>query len=164
MRHGKDHKKLGRTKSHRRAMLSNMVASLLKSDKKQIVTTLAKAKEARRWVDKMVTFGKKDTVAARREAFKFIRDRDVISALFSEIAPKYEDRNGGYTRVVKLGERKGDGAEMAVLELVGFEEVQLELQQEAQERRLERKRRQREREQGEKQEAAEKAPQEEAQA
>lgn len=139
MRHAKDHRKLGRTTSHRRAMLSNMVASLIQH--KRIKTTLAKAKEARRWADRVVTFGKKDSVAARRQVYKFIPRRDIIKILFDDIAPQFENRNGGYTRVVKMGRRKGDGAELAILEFVGYEDLQIEKQQKAQETRVERKRR-----------------------
>ncbi|HHL72530.1 MAG TPA: 50S ribosomal protein L17 [Bacteroidetes bacterium] len=152
MRHGKDHKKLGRTASHRKAMLSNMVASLI--EHKQIRTTVAKAKEARRWADRMVTFGKRGTVAARREVYKFIPRRDIVKILFDELAPHFETRNGGYTRVIKLGRRQGDGAELAILEFVGFESVQLDKQQEALEQKEERKRRREEKEKAEQEEAA----------
>jgi large subunit ribosomal protein L17 len=120
-------------------MLSNMVASLIQH--KRIKTTLAKAKEARRWADRVVTFGKKDSVAARRQVYKFIPRRDIIKILFDDIAPQFENRNGGYTRVVKMGRRKGDGAELAILEFVGYEDLQIEKQQKAQETRVERKRR-----------------------
>ncbi len=152
MRHGKDHKKLGRTASHRKAMLSNMVASLI--EHKQIRTTVAKAKEARRWADRMVTFGKRGTVAARREVYKFIPRRDIVKILFDELAPHFETRNGGYTRVIKLGRRQGDGAELAILEFVGFESVQLDKQQQALEQKEERKRRREEKEKAEQEEAA----------
>ncbi len=152
MRHGKDHKKLGRTASHRKAMLSNMVASLI--EHKQIRTTVAKAKEARRWADRMVTFGKRGTVAARREVYKFIPRRDIVKILFDELAPHFETRNGGYTRVIKLGRRQGDGAELAILEFVGFESVQLDKQQQAIEQKEERKRRREEKEKAEQEEAA----------
>ena len=142
MRHGKDHRKLGRTASHRKAMLSNMVASLFLH--KRIRTTVEKAKEARRLAEKMITFGKRDTVAARRQVYKTIPQRGVVKLLFDEVAPNFEGRNGGYTRIVRLGRRKGDGAELAFLELVGFESVQMEKQQDAVDRRLERKKRQQE--------------------
>ena len=139
MRHLKDHRKLGRTASHRKAMLANLVVSVIKH--KHVRTTTAKAKEARRMVDRMVTFGKKDTVAARRHVFSKLRQRDAVQILFDEIAPKYATRNGGYTRVLKIGRRQGDGAELSVLELVGYEGLQLEKQQEAAEKRAERKKR-----------------------
>ena len=139
MRHGKDHRKLGRTASHRKAMLSNLVSSVFEN--KQVRTTVAKAKEARRLVDRMITHAKKDTVAARRLVFDRLRRRDIVKLLFDEIAPTYATRNGGYTRVLKLGRRQGDGAELAILELVGYEGAQLEKQQEAADKRAERKRR-----------------------
>ncbi len=139
MRHLKDGNKLGRTSSHRNAMLSNMVSSVF--EHKHIRTTTAKAKEARRMVDRMITHAKKNTVAARRLVFDHLRRRDIVKILFDEIAPKYATRNGGYTRVLKLGRRQGDGAELSILELVGYETLQLEKQQAAAERRAERKRR-----------------------
>ncbi len=139
MRHAKDHRKLGRTASHRKALLSNLVAALFQH--KQIRTTLAKAKEARRYAERMITFGKRGDVAARRRVYRFIPHHKIIKLLFDEIAPKYENRNGGYTRIIKLGRRKGDGAELAILELVGYEGVQIEKQQKAQEKRSERRKR-----------------------
>lgn len=133
-------------------MLSNMVASLF--EYKRIRTTLAKAKEARRFADKMITFGKKGDVAARRQVYKFIPRREVVKILFHVIAPAFENRDGGYTRIVKLGRRKGDGAELAILELVGFEELQIEKEQQAKEKRAERKRRKGEEQQKREEEAA----------
>lgn len=118
MRHLKSGKKLGINKSHRRAMLSNMAVSLF--EHKKIKTTFAKAKELRRFADRMVTFGKKNTVAARRHVYKFMGNHKIVKILFDEIAPTFSDRNGGYTRVLKLGNRPGDGSEMAIVELVGF--------------------------------------------
>lgn len=142
MRHRKDTKKLGRTSSHRKAMLSNLVASVLQH--KHVRTTTAKAKEARRVVDRMITHAKKNTVAARRLVFSHLRRRDIVKNLFDEIAPRYATRNGGYTRVLKIGRRQGDGAEISILELVGYESVQLEKQQAAAEKRAERKKRKQE--------------------
>ncbi|MCA9740034.1 MAG: 50S ribosomal protein L17 [Deferribacteres bacterium] len=142
MRHAKDHRKLGRTASHRKAMLSNMVASLIQH--KRIKTTVAKAKEARRFAERCVTFGKKGTVSARRQVYKFIPRRDIIKTLFDDIAPQFESRNGGYTRIIKLGRRQGDGAELAFLEFVGYETLQIEKQQKAQETKVERKKRRQE--------------------
>ncbi len=139
MRHLKDGNKLSRTSSHRKAMLSNMVSSVF--EHKHIRTTTAKAKEARRMVERMITHAKKNTVAARRLVFDHLRRRDIVTILFDEIAPKFATRNGGYTRVLKLGRRQGDGAEISILELVGYETLQLEKQQAAAERRAERKRR-----------------------
>jgi large subunit ribosomal protein L17 len=139
MRHLKDVKKLGRTASHRHATLANLASALI--EHKHIRTTTAKAKEARRVVDRLITHAKKNTVAARRLVFSQLRQRRVVKTLFDEIAPKYASRNGGYTRVVKLGRRQGDGAELSVLELVGYESVQVEKQQKAYEKRAERKKR-----------------------
>lgn len=119
MRHRKAVAKLGRTASHRKATLMNLSTALF--EKKHIITTEAKAKETRRVAEKLITLAKKDTVHARRVAAKFLRQKDTIHLLFTEIAPKYTERPGGYTRVVKLGQRDGDAAHMAVLELVGFD-------------------------------------------
>lgn len=117
MRHRKRSVKLNRTASHRRAMFRNMVTSLLAEER--IETTVAKAKEARRFADRMVTLGKRGTLHARRQALAFIMDKEVVSKLFDEIAARYTDRNGGYTRILRTGFRRGDGAELAILELVG---------------------------------------------
>ena len=119
MRHRNKTKKLGRTKSHRRATLGNMARSII--EHQQIKTTLAKAKAARGVIERLITFGKKDTVAARRQAFKLLQNHLLVKKLFDEVAPTFADRKGGYTRVIKLGQRRGDGAELAVLQLVGFE-------------------------------------------
>lgn len=124
MRHRKDHKKLGRTVGHRNALIGNMTTSLL--EHKQIKTTTAKAKEIRRAAEKIITFAKRGTLADRRHVLRIIRDKKVVRNLFEEIAPSFKQRNGGYTRVVKLGRRRGDGAEMAILELIGFEGAVLE--------------------------------------
>jgi len=128
MRHFKAGRKLGRTRSHRRATLSALSVSLIRH--KKIRTTTAKAKEARSVVEKLITRakravqregdGKVKDVHARREVFSFLRDRDAVSTLFNEIAGKVATRPGGYTRVVKLGRRHGDGAEVSVLELVDY--------------------------------------------
>ncbi len=109
-------RKLGRTTDHRIAMLRNQVTSVLEHGR--IETTLQKAKETQRMVDKMITLGKRGDLHARRQALAYIYDEDVVTKLFSEIAPNYAERNGGYTRVLKLGPRRGDAAEMAILELV----------------------------------------------
>ena len=153
MRHQKDHRKLGRTASHRKALLANLVAALF--EHKHIRTTVAKAKEAQRWAEKMITFGKKGDVAARRQVYRFIPRHNIVKMLFDEIAPTYENRNGGCTRVVKLGRRAGDGAELAILELVGYEGVQLSKQQQAAEKRSARRKRKEDRQ-------AEAAPEAEA--
>ena len=109
-------RKLGRPTDQRKAMLRGLVTSLLENGK--IETTLARAKEVRCLADKMITLGKTNTLHTRRQALSFVTKKDVVYKLFEEIAPKYADRNGGYTRVLKAGPRRGDGAEMAIIELV----------------------------------------------
>ena len=109
-------RKLGRPTAHRNAMLRGMVTLLLANG--QVETTLTRAKEVRSMAEKMITLGKKNTLASRRAALKFITKEDVVTKLFTEIAPKYEEREGGYTRIYKLGPRRGDAAEMAILTLV----------------------------------------------
>ncbi|HSH36367.1 50S ribosomal protein L17 [Schnuerera sp.] len=109
-------RKLGRPTDHRKAMLRNQVTSLLKHER--IETTVTRAKETRRMAEKMITLGKRGDLHARRQVLAYIYDEDVVKKLFDEIAPRYADRNGGYTRVLKLGPRRGDSTEMAILELV----------------------------------------------
>ncbi len=116
MRHHSGHRKLNRTSSHRKAMFANMAASLIVHE--QIKTTLPKAKELRRYTDKMVSLGKRGTLHARRQAFAFLRDEDVVSKLFAALSDRYKERSGGYTRVLKAGFRYGDNAPMAIVELV----------------------------------------------
>ncbi len=116
MRHGNGYRKLNRTASHRKAMFSNMTASLLLHE--QIKTTLPKAKELRRFVDRMISLGKKGTLHDRRRAFAFLRDEAVVAKLFSVLAERYAERPGGYSRVLKAGFRHGDSAPMAFIELV----------------------------------------------
>lgn len=116
MRHRLSGRKLNRTSSHRKAMLSNMAASLLHHE--QIQTTLPKAKELRRVADRMITLGKRGSLHARRRAFAYLRDDKVVAKLFGTLAERYKDRPGGYTRVLKAGFRYGDSAPMAVIELV----------------------------------------------
>ena len=111
-------RKLGRRADQRRAMLRGMVTLLL--DKGRIETTLFRAKELKRTADKMITIGKKNTLAAKRAAFAYITKEEVVKKLFDRIAPSFEERHGGYTRVLKLGPRRGDGAEMAIIELVNY--------------------------------------------
>jgi len=108
--------KLSREKSHRDAMLRNIVTSFLREER--IQTTEPKAKELRRAAEKMITLGKKGDLHARRQAMAFITDEDVVKKLFEEIAPKYKERNGGYTRIIKVGPRRGDAAPMVLIELV----------------------------------------------
>jgi len=109
-------RKLGRPTDQRKAMLRGLVTSLLEAGR--IETTLARAKEVRCLADKMITLGKTNTLHSRRQALSFVTKKDVVYKLFEEIAPKYAERNGGYTRVLKAGPRRGDGAEMAIIELV----------------------------------------------
>ncbi|MBQ3573518.1 MAG: 50S ribosomal protein L17 [Clostridia bacterium] len=109
-------RKLGRPTDQRRAMLRNMTTSLLENGR--VITTVTRAKEVKKLADKMVTLGKANTLHTKRQALSFITKRDVVSKLFDEIAPKFAERNGGYTRVIKIGPRRGDAAEMAILELV----------------------------------------------
>ena len=116
MRHGHGYRKLNRTHTHRKAMFSNMAVALLTHE--QIKTTLPKAKELRRFVDRMITLGKKGQLANRRQAFSFLRDDDAVAKLFSTLGERYKDRSGGYTRVLKAGFRYGDNAPMAIIELV----------------------------------------------
>ena len=116
MRHGHGLRKLNRTSSHRLAMLRNMTNSLLRHE--AIKTTLPKAKELRRVVEPLITLGREPTVANKRLAFNRLRDREVVVKLFSEIGPRYAARNGGYTRILKMGFRVGDNAPMAFMELV----------------------------------------------
>lgn len=116
MRHGMSGRKLNRTSSHRKAMFSNMVTALLKHE--QIKTTLPKAKDLRPIAEKIISLGKSGTLHDRRRAFAILRDDAVVAKLFAVIGPRYKDRNGGYTRVLKAGFRYGDCAPMAVIELV----------------------------------------------
>ncbi len=124
MRHLKSGRKLGRTTSHRKATLANLATALLTH--KSIVTTTPKAKEARSTVERLVTFAKKGDLAARRQVLRTIRDKALVKELFEEIAPKYAERNGGYTRIIKIGRRKGDNAPLAIFELVGYESAKAE--------------------------------------
>ncbi|MEL7544334.1 MAG: 50S ribosomal protein L17 [Pseudomonadota bacterium] len=120
MRHGHGYRKLNRTASHRKAMFVNMTASLLRHE--QIVTTLPKAKELKRIADKVITLGKNGSLHARRQAAAKIQDDAVVKKLFDVLGPRYADRMGGYTRVLKAGFRHGDNAPMAVIELVDRDE------------------------------------------
>jgi large subunit ribosomal protein L17 len=119
MRHRVAGKKLGRKTAHRLMMFRNMVTSLL--DKERIRTTLDRAKAVRPIAEKMITLGKRESLHARRQALAFIKDPEVVAKLFSTIAPRFAQRNGGYTRILRLGFRDGDGAQMAIIELIGSE-------------------------------------------
>ena len=116
MRHGHGLRKLGRTTSHRLAMFRNMTVSLLKHE--AIKTTLPKAKELRRVAERMLTLGKKPSLANRRLAFDRLRDRDIVEKLFDVLGPRYAKRNGGYLRILKMGFRKGDNAPLALVSLL----------------------------------------------
>lgn len=116
MRHNKSGKRLGRNSSHRKAMMRNMVTSLL--DHGKITTTDSRAKELRKIAEKMITLGKRGDLNARRQALQVIRDRKVVGKLFEMVAPRYASRPGGYTRIIKLGQRAGDKAALSLIELV----------------------------------------------
>ena len=116
MRHNKSGRKLNRNSSHRKAMFSNMANSLF--DHEIIKTTLPKAKELRRVAEPLITLAKSDSVSNRRSAFSKLRDKEMVGKLFNELAPRYKDRPGGYTRILKCGFRSGDSAPMAFIELV----------------------------------------------
>ncbi len=116
MRHRVTGRRLGRTASHRKALLRNQATDLLRYGR--IVTTDARAREVRRVAEQVITLGKRDTLHARRQASAYLTDRTVLRRLFTEIAPRFRERQGGYTRIVKLGPRVGDGAELAQIELV----------------------------------------------
>jgi len=116
MRHGNTNRKLNRTSAHRKAMFANMSASLIKHE--QIVTTLPKAKELRPIVEKLITLGKRGDLHARRQAIAQMRDETQVQKLFATVGPRYKERQGGYTRILKAGFRYGDNAPMAVIELV----------------------------------------------
>jgi large subunit ribosomal protein L17 len=123
MRHGKKDNHLGRTASHRRAMLSNMASSLILH--KRIETTLAKAKELRKYVEPLLTRSKDDSTHSRRVVFSYLNDKESVKELFNVVSDKIADRPGGYTRIIKLGTRFGDAAEMCMIELVDFNEALL---------------------------------------
>ncbi|MDX1775322.1 MAG: 50S ribosomal protein L17 [Desulfobulbales bacterium] len=120
MRHRKSGRKLGRSGSHQQAMMRNMVTSLLEHER--IVTTTPKAKELRKLADKMITLAKRGDLHARRQALAVIRSRKVVDKLFGKLKDEYMDRNGGYTRIIRTGNRAGDAASMAIIELVNYTE------------------------------------------
>ncbi|HEX9663743.1 MAG TPA: 50S ribosomal protein L17 [Candidatus Binatia bacterium] len=119
MRHQKSGRKLSRSASHRWALMRNMITSLLRDEK--IKTTDAKAKELRRWADRVITLGKRGSLHARRQVLAVVQDKAVVRKLFDTIAPRFKDRPGGYTRIVKIGIRRGDAAPVSIIELVGSE-------------------------------------------
>lgn len=116
MRHGVAGRKLNRTTSHRLAMFRNMVTSLLQHER--IYTTLPKGKELRRWADSMITLGKRGDLHSRRQALAVIREKAVVHKVFNDLAPRYQARQGGYTRIIKVGFRRGDASPMCIIELV----------------------------------------------
>ncbi|MEQ8924483.1 MAG: 50S ribosomal protein L17 [Fulvivirga sp.] len=124
MRHGKKFNHLGRTAPHRSAMLSNMASSLISN--KRITTTVAKAKALKKFVEPILTKSKEDTTHSRRMAFRDLNDKETVKILFDEVATKIADRPGGYTRILKLGNRLGDNADMCIIELVDYNELMLE--------------------------------------
>jgi large subunit ribosomal protein L17 len=119
MRHRNANRKLSRNSSHRRSLLRNLVTDLL--DHGRLMTTLPKAKEVRPLAEKMITLGKRDNLHARRQLQSFLLRDSVAKKVFESIAPRFSDRNGGYSRIIKLGNRKGDGADLAIIELLGSE-------------------------------------------
>ena len=121
MRHGKVHRKLNRTAEHRKAMFANMAAALIKHE--QIMTTLPKAKDLRPVVEKLITLGKRGDLAARRLAAGYLMTDEAVVKLFDTVGPRFGDRNGGYTRIIRTAWNKGDGADKAFLELLGSEKV-----------------------------------------
>jgi len=133
MKHRIKINKLSRPKAHREALLSNLVRSLFVNY--AIVTTVRKAKEARKLADKLITFAKKGELSQRRQVLAYIQDKKLVRKLWDEIAPTFKDRQGGYTRITRAGIRKGDGAELALLELIGFEAEIKKKQEKLEERR-----------------------------
>ncbi len=119
MRHQKSGRKLNRSSSHRWALMRNLITSLLREEK--IQTTDAKAKELRRWADRVITLGKQGSLHARRQVLGIVQDKAVVRKLFDSIAPRFKDRPGGYTRIVKIGIRRGDAAPLSIIELVAGE-------------------------------------------
>ncbi|WP_268123472.1 50S ribosomal protein L17 [Roseivirga pacifica] len=123
MRHGKKFNHLGRTASHRKAMLSNMASSLIQH--KRITTTVAKAKALRKYVEPLITRAKEDSTHSRRIVFSYLQDKESVTTLFNEVAEKVAQRPGGYTRIIKTGNRLGDNADMCIIELVDYNELLL---------------------------------------
>ena len=119
MRHGMVNRKLGRTSAHRNALFRNQLSSLI--DRERIITTLPKAKELRPQIERLVTIGKTDNVHNRRQVFRVVGDETLVAKLFDTLGPRFSDRPGGYTRIIKIGPRRGDAAETAIIEFVGYE-------------------------------------------
>lgn len=124
MRHQKSGRQLSRNSAHRWALMRNLITALLREEK--IKTTEPKAKELRRWADRVITLGKQGTLHARRQVLSIVQDKAVVRKLFDSIGPRFKDRPGGYTRIIKLGIRRGDAAQMSLIELVGAEDAAAE--------------------------------------
>lgn len=122
MRHNKKFNHLGRTADHRAALLSNLAVALILNQHKRITTTLAKAKALKKYVEPLITRSKNDTTNSRRVVFRYLQNKEAVTELFNEISVKVADRPGGYTRVIKLGTRQGDAAQIAFIELVDYDE------------------------------------------
>ncbi len=152
MRHRKNIHKLSRTSSHRKALMANLASALITY--KKIKTTTPKAKALRSYVEKLITKARKSDLAARRLVLKYIKNKDVVKELFDDVAPKYIDRPGGYTRITKIGQRHSDSAHMAFIELIGFEGLYKKKKEESKEKRKQKKEKEKQKEQ-EMQEAAE---------
>lgn len=133
MRHGVRLRKLGRTSSHRRALLRSLSTALFRHER--ITTTLPKAKELRPFAEKLITLARRDDLHARRQVLRHVSDKEVVTKLFSTLAPRYATRPGGYTRTLRLGPRQGDGAELAIVELLGSEPTFKKAQDEKKARR-----------------------------
>ena len=151
MRHHRAGKKLGRDSSHRKALYANLAGSLIEHGR--IKTTVAKAKAVRPIAEQMITLGRRGDLHARRQAMAFLRSQEIVHKLFAEVGPRFEKRAGGYSRIVRLGPRLGDAAEMAYLELVDFS-AEEQAEEKAERRRLRLRRRERELEEAEADEAA----------
>ncbi len=119
MRHGMVNRKLGRTSSHRQALFRNQLSSLI--DRERIITTLPKAKELRPQIERLVTIGRTDNVHNRRQVFRVLGDENLVKKVFETLGPRFADRPGGYTRIIKIGPRRGDAAETAIIEFIGYE-------------------------------------------
>jgi len=124
MRHGMVNRKLGRTSAHRSALFRNQLSSLI--DRERIITTLPKAKELRPQIERLITIGKTDNIHNRRQVFRVLGDETLVAKLFDTLGPRFAERPGGYTRIIKIGPRRGDAAETAIIEFVGYELVKVE--------------------------------------
>src|SRR5213595_1047720 len=151
MRHQRAGKKLGRDSAHRKALYANLAGALIENGR--IKTTVTKAKAVRPIAEKMITLGRRGDIHARRQATAFLRSQEIVHKLFAEVAPRFKDRAGGYSRIIRLGPRAGDAAEMAYLELVDFS-AEEQAEEKAERRRIRLRRRERELEEAEADEAA----------